>query len=843
MTPQCAEAVARAAGRALTKAELDGIENRLRRTASQLARDDLNAWRAMSPEERMMRSAEEAMKQIQAEADKKVARAQLQILKTIQTQDRIVAGMADGEKRASALVHDLERADGDIRALKGEYLGQLMNLIDAAKSGEGIGLGRRIAMFLFDTENPIMSRDLIREIYANADGSTGNKTAQKGARSWLDTIETMRKRFNSAGGDVGSLDYGYIPQPHDQMSIRGKGDPAARDKWAADTLPLLDRGRYLNEDGSRWNDAQMLDFLRASWETLASDGLNKMQPGTFSGGAARAGRGSESREIHFRDADAYLAYMRQYGAGSMYDAMLGHVGGMARNIGLVERYGPNPNTQMRLQFDMAAKADGRSVNDLPRTFGMRPQSYWDVVNGTASTASNAHIALVAMTARSIETFGKLQSAVIQSLTDHSTFFITTGFNKLPYFQALGDVTRVAFDGETRDFLTMHGVIAESMAGDLNRWASDNIRNDWAGRLSNSTMKLSLLNAWTDSLRRGFSLSMMGGLAKLSRIDWGALSEYDRWRMEHAGLTEADWNIVRQAKLTEYKGREFLTPEAIRASGDVRANEIVTKVLGMITDESEYAVLNPDLATRTLTTGGGAQRGTIRGELSRAVMQFKAFPIALISRHWRRMLDTPKGLEGAPAMANRLVYGSALMVTSTALGAIVAQVQQMRDGKDPINMSNPKFWALAAAKGGGLGFVGDMLLTDPTDSYGDAGANAIKSFAGPMLGTAADVIFKLGISNAYKAAHGKETHAGAQAISLARQHLPFVNLWYTKAAIDHAIMHSLQENLSPGYLSRMQQRAQQEFAQRYYWQPNSGNAFNGRMTGPERAPYIGAAFGG
>jgi hypothetical protein len=76
----------------------------------------------------------------------------------------------------------------------------------------------------------------------------------------------------------------------------------------------------------------------------------------------------------------------------------------------------------------------------------------------------------------------------------------------------------------------------------------------------------------------------------------------------------------------------------------------------------------------------------------------------------------------------------------------------------------------------------------------------------------------------------------------RGHLPFVNLWYAKSAIDHAVMHSIQENLSPGYLGRMQQRAQQEFAQQYYWQPNSGDIFHGTMTGPERAPNLAKAVG-
>lgn len=842
MTPQCAQAVAQAAGRALKKAELDTIEARIRRAAQQLAREDNQTWHGLSPDERTQRAAEQAVRDLNAEADKKVARAKLQIIKTIQTEDRVSGMAAQGEKRSHALVEDMNHSDGYIKAIKDEAMGGLLDLMNAARSTEGAGVGRRLSMFLFDAENPRMSRDLLREIFANADGSTGNATAKKGAEAWLKTIEGLRQRFNKSGGDVGQLDYGYIPQPHDTVRVRGKGDASAQKQWVDDTMPLLDRSRYLREDGSRMDDSEVGAALSKAWETLSSDGLNKMTLGEFKGTGSRANKGSESRDIHFKDGEAYFDYMQKYGGGSAYDAMLAHVGGMARNIGLVERYGPNPNQLMRVQFEMAAKADGRQVGDLPRTFGSRPQSYWDIINGTSSSPSNAKLGQIGMMSRALESAGKLQSTLLSSVTDLPFLFITTGYNKLPYFDLVKNIGDVAASKETRDFLTMHGVIAESMSADMQRWAGDNLRADLPSKLANSTQKLSLLRAWTDTLRRGFSLTMMGGLGRLSKTDWGALSEFDRFRLEHHGIDEADWNVIRQAQLTPYNGHEFLTPEAIRAGGDERATEVLTKVMAMISDESEQAIINPDLKARASTSWGGLQRGTPTGELARSIMQFKAFPIAIITRHWQRVLDTPSGLQGAPVAANKLAYSAALTLATTALGAIAVQAGQIKDGKDPIDMSKPKFWFNAAMKGGGLSFVGDMLLTDPTDGYGNAGANALKSLSGPTLGSMFDLIYGIGIKNAYLSANGKPTHVGAESLNLVRSHLPFVNLWYAKAAIDHAVMNSLQENLSPGYLGRVQKRAQQEFAQQYYWKPNGGNIFHGTMTAPDRAPNLGAAVG-
>lgn len=940
MSPQCIQAVQEAATasgreRPLTDAQINDIDARIRRTMRNLARTE-EGWQGLSPSERIGMAAKQAVEDIAAEAQRKVTNAHLQILKTADTEARIESLLKqhEGDKRAHALVKDMDQTGTYIQGIKMEAMGSMIRLIDAVKAWDGASGGRRAAMFLFDADNPQMTRDLAAEVFANADGHTGNKVAQEGAKAWLKTIDELRQRFNSAGGDVGKLDYGYLPQPHDSARVRAAG----LEKWVAQMLPLLDRTRYLDEAGARMSDVEMTKMLDGVWDTIQSDGIVKREPGAYKGSGARANSGSEHRELHFKDADSFLQYMADYGRGSMYDSMVSHIGGIARDIGLVERYGPNPNATMRLQFDLAAAADKADVDNLPRSFGMRPQSYWDQINGTATSPASARLAQIGTDMRNIQTFGKLAGAVISSITDVGTYIVTTGYNRLSYWDAIANYAKVAGSKDARDFLTTHGIISESMIGDMNRWTGDNIKQTWSGRLAQSTLKLSLMNAWTDTLRRAFSLTMMQGLARLSKTEWGKLGEWDRMHLERKGITAEDWAVITKAELTEFSGAEHLTPESIRKvaedvfgqqvtapmkpaaheamrraeataartnadkmkselaavhqaidadasrtpdekvelrkresarSGaasaeatrlenaldrtvakyqadyfslsaqhaDTRASQIIATVLGLIQDESEFAVINPDLATKTLGSGGGVQRGTVKGELARSVMQFKSFPIAMVSRHWRRMLDAPKVSDGsAPLMANRLMYTGSMLVTTTALGAIALQAKQVVSGKDPIDMTGPhaaKFWAKAAAQGGGLSIVGDMLLNDPGNSTSDAVRSMMGTAAGPVASTVAQGA-AIGIENAWKAAKDKKTHAAAEMISLVRQNAPYVNVWYAKVAIDHAGMHAIQENLSPGYLGKMKQRAQKDFGQSYWWQPGSG--------GPDRAPDFGKAVG-
>lgn len=816
MNPKCRNqlnaARIAASGKSLTDAQARAIDERMQATMRRLARQD-QAWQSYPPDQRVLLAAQQAAQDLADEAARKVANAQRQALKTAEMEQRVQDHMQrQGSGRTKALVEDMERTNAYVDGIKRDSTRHLVDLIEAADNQTGASLGRRVLMTLFDAQNPLMTRDLAMEVFSMGKANTGNPIAKAGAEAWLKVTEQLRQRFNAAGGDVGRLDYGYLPQAHDQAEVLKRG----RDRWAADVLPMLDRSRYVDDAGARLGDAEVLDILRGAWDTISSDGANKSAPGQSRGTGARANRGSQSREIHFKDGEAYLQYQRQFGTGSMYDAMMGHLGGLARDIALVERYGPNPEAQMRLQFDMADRADGGPK----RVFGNRADAYWRVLNGTSGQAMSARIAQIGTHVRNIETFGKLQGAVLSSVTDLGTYFVTTGFNKLSYWDAIKNLG-AAVTPDTKAFLNTHGMIADSMISDLSRWTAENVAQSWSGRLSNSTMRLSLMNAWTDTMRRAFSLTMMEGMGRLRQTEWGKLTEYDRWRMESKGLTEADWEVIRAAQPVMHRGSEHITPDAIYATGDPRAGEVVAKYLGVIADESEVAVLNPDLATRAITTAGGTTRGTIPGELFRCVMQFKSFPIAMISRHWRRMLETPQGLEGAPRTANRLAYAGALLVSLTALGAIAYQTKQLVAGKDPVDM-NPgdergrKFWKQALLQGGGLGFVGDILLGDttqdrsPLDSFG-------RLLLGPSFGSAAD-LYELTKGNLDEYQAGKDTHGGAEALRFARGHLPMVNLWYAKSALDHMGLYALQENMSPGYLGRIQGKARKDWGQDYWLDP-------------------------
>ena len=841
MVPKCATAVRAAAGsRQISDAKLQAIEDAISSTMRELARQDRKRWQSLTRDQRIAEATAKAMEDIQAEAALKEFRASLQVLRAAEADGRIAAQIPLGTNvsRSQALVRDIENSSVYIDAVRNDAISGLRELIDAAESTDGVGVMRNLGMKILDLENPEMTADVVREVFKNADGHTGNALAKAGAKAWLDTIEGLRQRFNAAGGSIGKLGYGYLSQVHDQARVLAAG----ADAWVSRVLPLVDREQYVRPDGALMDRDEVSALLRTAWETISSNGDNKVAPGQFRGAGARAKRGSDHRVLHFKDGDAWMEYMREYGEGSLYDAMNGHIGAMARDIGLVERYGPNPEQTFKVQADIAERADGAGTM-ANRSAGNKPEAYWSLINGKAGMPENRLVARVGQDVRNIQTAAKLGGAVLSALTDIGTLATSLHFNRLPYFAMLANIGR-QFSGEQRAFLQAHGIIGESLSSTLNRWTGDHMTHSLSGRVAGSVMKLSLMNAWTDGLRAAFSATMMQAFTKKLGKAWSELDEWDRFLMQRKGLTEAEWNTISKAEPTDRYGLPYLTHDSIIATGADNAKEAATKWLAFVSDEAQFAIINPDLATRAITTGGGMPAGTLRGEAFRAMMQFKSFPSAMLTRHWRRVLDTPQGIEGAPALygaetsagatANKIAILAALNVTGMMLGALVLQNKALVQGKDPFDMTEGKFWARALAQGGGAGYLGDLLFKDPTEFRANTVEQTVGTILGPAAGATAGLVGDLGIVNAWQLAKGQDTKFGAEALRWANANLPYANLWQTRAMWEHWVLHNMQEALNPGYLSRMQQRAQKDWNQEFYWEP--GEAL------PDRTPDFAGAFG-
>lgn len=818
MRQECINAVQQAAQRTLTAREIQNIEDRIYRNMRQLARNDPASWRQMTDAERLRRAGQLAADELQQEAGLKRRRVALTIAAR-QRLDAFINSYQGTDGKLEALNRTIAfHADGKSNFLSVESRGKATRDYALSQIQEAFEAVDPRFFHLFEDEKGV--RDLVFEIRGQ---DTGNVKAKKGAKAWADVTELLRRRFNDAGGDIGYLENWGIPQHHSMEKV-GR---ATREQWVSDVIGKLDRKYYIKEDGQLMSDAEVTAFLGEAYNTIATGGLNKLSDSGMRLSGSRANRGNASRQIHFKDADSYLEYQRQYGDRSLWEVMVGHLEGISKDIALVETYGPNPDHVFRSILD---EVTAKTATENPERTGRvkrlanSTENLYNFISGKTQPIANPHIARWSDNIRNWMVASRLGSALLASFSDLGTMYLSAKVTNLPMNQLFRNQLE-AMDPTNRTELARArraGLAMESLLGSVNRWAMDNMGPSKARWAATAVMRASGLTAWSDAHKRAYGVTMMGSLGDIvtRTPDLASLDDGDFRILKSKGVTEQDFSVWKLADQEDWgKGNNtMLTPESIMRIPDDAVKHLgapervkfdaMRRLLGAVAEEVDMAVITPG-AREQMVTGGGLQRGTWKGELVRSVFLFKSFPISVVMRHWSRAM-------GMPSAGGRAAYIGTFIASTTILGALSQQLNDMASGRNPREMTGeeaPKFWLRALLKGGGLGLYGDFLLSDHT-RYG---GGALASMLGPVAGLVDDVV-KLVQGIPLNAVEGKPEQTGGDLVKLGKGLIPGANLWYAKAALDHMIFNQMQEYFSPGYLRKMEQRSKKEFNQTYWWRP-------------------------
>ncbi|EPY4297652.1 TPA: hypothetical protein MHK18_15135 [Klebsiella pneumoniae] len=818
MRQECINAVQQAASRRLTQQEIQNIEDRIYRNMRQLARNDPASWRAMTDAERLRRAGQLAANELTNEAALKRRRVALTIAAR-QRLDAFIKTYQGKDGKLEALNRTIAfHADGKSNFLSVESRGKATRDYALSQIQEAFEAVDPRFFHLFEDEASV--RDLVYEMRGQ---DTGNVRAKKGAKAWAGVTELLRQRFNDAGGDIGYLENWGIPQHHSMEKV-GR---VSQDKWISDVLGKLDRKYYIKDDGQLMSDAELKTFLGEAYNTIATGGLNKLSDTGMRISGARSNRGNASRQIHFKDADSYLEYQREYGDRSLWEVMVGHLEGISKDIALVETYGPNPDHVFRSILDEVtaeqATANPERTGRIKR-LANSTENLYNFIAGKTQPIANPHIARWSDNIRNWMVASRLGSALLASFSDLGTMYMSAKVANIPMnrlfmnqLEAMNPANRTELARARRAGLAM-----ESLLGSVNRWAMDNMGPSVSRWAATAVMRASGLTAWTDAHKRAYGVTMMGSLGEVvSRApDLRSLDDSDFRILKSKGITEQDFSVWKLAQQEDWGNGNttMLTPESIMRIPDAAVMhlgppervrfEAMRRLLAAVSEEVDMAVITPG-AREQLFTGGGLQRGTWKGELTRSVFLFKSFPISVVLRHWTRAM-------GMPSAGGRAAYIAAFLASTTMLGALSQQLNDMASGRNPREMAGKdagKFWLGALLKGGGLGLYGDFLLSDHT-RYG---GGALASMLGPVAGLVDDVV-KLAQGIPLNAVEGKPEQTGGDLVKLGKGLIPGANLWYAKAALDHMIFNQLQEYFSPGYLRKVEQRSKKQFNQTYWWRP-------------------------
>jgi hypothetical protein len=662
--------------------------------------------------------------------------------------------------------------------------------------------------------------DVLRELHGE---DSGNLSAKELADAWRQTAEWLRGRFNAAGGHIAKLDSWALPQTHDSLRVMDAGFEG----WRSFAEPLLDRGKMLDrQSGLPLNDGQLELVLREAWQTIASDGRSGREPGGVGAGSV-ANRRAAHRVLHFAGADAWQAYAERFGnTGSAFDAMLAHVEGMSRDIAAMERMGPNPTASLRFQQDWLDKSahDAMDAPAIDRVQGGVKQlgRLYDEFSGANNAPENRVLARRFAIFRSLQSAAKLGGAALSSGGDFGTTLLTAGFDGLPPGKIMARYVKMLNPAnlEDRRLAARLGAVSDEwghMLASAERMTGEAFGGEVTRRVAQFVMTASGLALHTESARMAFGLEMMSTLTHVRGHAYGNLDGGFQRMLGRYGIDEAKWDALRATELVEQRGAEWIMPEKIADQ------DIADRVVRMIATESDHAVPMPDLRTRT-SINANAPRGTWKGELMRSAFLFKGFPLSVINLHGRRLLEQQ-------TIGGKAGYGLALVLLTTAGGALSLQAKAIAKGQDPQDMRTARFWGAAALQGGGLGIFGDLLGA----TQNRFGGGVAQTLAGPGAQFGDEVLALPG--DALHAIKGEDTHFGRDTVNLLSHETPGVSLWYARLALDRLLLDTAKQWADgDGYDASLQRlnRAAAEQDTGYFAPPGGGLDW--------RAPDFGNAIG-
>ncbi|HFX6352830.1 TPA: hypothetical protein ACIFDI_003844, partial [Acinetobacter baumannii] len=507
---------------------------------------------------------------------------------------------------------------------------------------------------------------------------------------------------------------------------------AGKEAWVNKAESLIDTRQYVHENGDYYSQQEIRSLLEYTYDTLSSDGANKIEVGrqaTGGGTSKVTNRHGESRVLHFKDAESWLEYQSEFGGMQFVDLVEAHINGLSKDIAMVENLGSNPKTALKILMDAAAKKDWEKgiEENQTKSSRKRAQVMFDEFSGGNSPQSQV-LANLGLAYRSMNVSSMLGGTTIASLADQATIAKTAHVHGLSYSKAFWELIRQLNPANKADRELAHslGLATEEMLGSIARWSDDGLTSTYGkseklARISSSIasqiMRVSFLNALTSASKVGFTKLLMEKYGRLSRSKaWNDLDVQDRELLSNTGLDERAWQVFQLAEpVVDRKGNQLMSArsiyeipdEKLTAFGDPKQvkDQVASQLQAHLLDEQGMAVVEAGLRERTWMTVGA--KGTATGEIFRGITQFKSFSAAFLMRHGSRMV-AQEGLKGKAA------YAIPLFLMATLLGGLVVQLKELLNGNDPQTVwdsDDPKkagsFFVRSAVQGGGLSFLGDI----------------------------------------------------------------------------------------------------------------------------------------
>lgn len=786
-----------------------------------------------------------------------------------------------------AIEHRQVTADRDAADQSRRLLGQGLQAIDdratvLADRQASLQRRREIAASRLQERQNESAANLKRRLGLSEAVGDDPRAYQRGqAREQGVSLNRLRNKAEQAQGAIARID-GQLARVEAEL----QGLPAQRKEVETRQAVAVQRLGELN-DRLKQLDLRRADlrtavddpveFLQEAYKTITTgrdSTITAAQKGEYTGPANLAKSLQKHRVLHFKSADDWLAYNRQYGHGNVITGMLAHQQRAARLASQMDVLGPNPDVMMKSLMDSLqlrirndAKLPGgekeAQIRALTTEGHGRIASALAEVRGLTLAPENLTAAQIGSGIRAAQSLSKLMAAVVSSLSDVVTGVANLNFHGKPLLQAYADqltesvkgrgagtdrelayLIGEGFDGLLGHMLTPH-VAGDSVPGLMSKMMEAGFR--WSG-----------LTRWTDAQRAAGARVLSAYMGSKTRTPFAELERRFRHGLSLHGIGEKEWEVIRQAQFRAQNGNVYVTGDRVRDLPDavidrlIPAEDIAEARAHFKVDEATMKQFRREIpvpaqvrADRQAKLDSWLQRRRDRHryDLELSVRRYFAdemnFAVIETDDQARRMLYwglRPGSFWGEAARFIGQFKGYPIAFTNRVLGRAVMGGEGRTLPERLLNNSGHIGHLIV-----GLTIAGYMSMTakdilrgwwpprDPTDKrtilaalaqgggggiYGDFLFGQASRFGNGPLETIAGPAIGTASSLVTLAMHARDGDARAgDALNLLLQNVPYLNMWYARPALDFLILNSAHEAASPGYLARQERMRRKEMGQR------------------------------
>lgn len=656
--------------------------------------------------------------------------------------------------------------------------------------------------------------------------NTGLKQAKQLADILKSFQEDLRLRLNDLGANIGKLDDWITRTVHntDKMANASKRTKVVEDNrvaWREYIRERLDLKRSFPEVADIIKVNKILDDIYDS--LMTGDHLKHGGTNSVYGTRNVANRLNASRVLHFKDAVARHEYDIMFGEPSLKESVISVISNSAKNIALMEVLGTNPQATLEKILSLLRKKYKSTNTDLTKKLIFKTfKNEFVEIDGSINAIGNETLAKVGMVVRTLQATGKLGFAGISSVSDLAQYMGTTNFQGRGLLTGLGEAMNALFKKQDKEAMEVLEIISNSIIGNMgNKYSSSFETWGKMGKLQNLFFKYNSLNWWISSLKSGMTVGLSRHYGMLVDTAFNSLSIRERNLLKLYGIDEGKWDLLRSIKTLDVNNKRYLTAEGVNEL----SNEAIKKYVGrslsereirnfkkdleitwrnVLVDQASHGTPEPDAAIRAVMNQG-LEKGTGMGETIRFIGQFKSFPITI----WKKIIGRELNSYGPDDSKFSKFSGlTSILILGTMFGYISMSAKDMLRGRSPRDPEKLSTILEALSQGGGLGIYGDFIINEVQNEYGN---NIWETILGP---TASDINklreIVLNLNDPAK--------AGKKFVQFAENNIPFLNLYYTKAAYDYLIGYQIKEFLDPGFFERMRIRHEETRGQTYFLKP-------------------------